>query len=207
MAGCYSNVKLMVSFDKSLLFASCLLVVVGTGSLRSLAQSRTEPRKPAVRASKEQTKLSFNETIQPILSENCYACHGPDPGARKAKLRLDRAEFAFVPHDKFGPAIIQESAGAENRGEESQGSHAASGSAQDSEARANRALARVGEGRGGVRGALVVPRTKGASRSRCEASRVGAQCHRQLHFGAPRKGGVDSVTGSGSEVAHSARDV
>ena len=96
----------MVSFDKSLLFGSCLLVVVGTGSLRSLAQSRTEPRKPAVRASKEQTKLSFNETIQPILSENCYACHGPDPGARKAKLRLDRAEFAFVPHDKFGPAII-----------------------------------------------------------------------------------------------------
>jgi len=99
----------MVSFDKSrslLLFGSCLLVIVGTGSLRSLGQTRTEPRKPAVRASKEQTKLSFNETIQPILSENCYACHGPDPGARKAKLRLDRAEFALVPHDKFGPAII-----------------------------------------------------------------------------------------------------
>src|SRR5438309_5696078 len=106
MAGCYSKVELMVSFDKSLLFGSCLLVVVGTGSLRSLAQARTETRKPAVRARKEQTKLSFNETIQPILSENCYACHGPDPGARKAKLRLDRAEFAFVPHDKFGPAII-----------------------------------------------------------------------------------------------------
>src|SRR6266481_7009623 len=109
MAGCYSNVKLMVSFDKPrslLLFGSCLLVIVGTGSLRSLGQTRTEPRKPAVRASKEQTKLSFNETIQPILSENCYACHGPDPGARKAKLRLDRAEFAFVPHDKYGPAII-----------------------------------------------------------------------------------------------------
>ncbi len=51
--------------------------------------------------------VSFNETIQPILSENCYACHGPDPGARKAGLRLDRAEFAFVPHEKFGPAIIR----------------------------------------------------------------------------------------------------
>src|SRR5256885_11298734 len=100
---------LMVSFDKSrcpLLFGSCLLVIVGTGSLRSFAQTRTEPTKPAVRASKERTKLSFNETIQPILSENCYACHGPDPGARKAKLRLDRAEFALLPHEKFGPAII-----------------------------------------------------------------------------------------------------
>jgi hypothetical protein len=51
--------------------------------------------------------VSFNETIQPILSENCYACHGPDPGARKAGLRLDRAEFAFVAHEKFGPAIIR----------------------------------------------------------------------------------------------------
>src|SRR5438477_13210715 len=88
----------MASFDKSrssLLFGSFLLLIMGTGLLRSLAQTGTEPRKPAVRASKELTKLSFNETIQPILSENCYACHGPDPGARKAKLRLDRAEFAL----------------------------------------------------------------------------------------------------------------
>jgi hypothetical protein len=51
-------------------------------------------------------KLSFNQSVQPILSENCYACHGPDPGGRKAKLRLDRAEFAYAPHDKSGPAII-----------------------------------------------------------------------------------------------------
>jgi mono/diheme cytochrome c family protein len=51
--------------------------------------------------------VSFNQTIQPILSENCYACHGPDPGARKAGLRLDREEFAFVSHEKYGPAIIR----------------------------------------------------------------------------------------------------
>ena len=51
--------------------------------------------------------ISFNQTIQPILSENCYACHGPDPGARKAGLRLDRAEFAFASHEKFGPAIVR----------------------------------------------------------------------------------------------------
>jgi mono/diheme cytochrome c family protein len=51
-------------------------------------------------------KLSFNATIQPILSENCYACHGLDSGARKAGLRLDRAEFAYAPHGQFGPALI-----------------------------------------------------------------------------------------------------
>ncbi|MEI6686363.1 MAG: DUF1549 domain-containing protein, partial [Planctomycetota bacterium] len=34
-------------------------------------------------------KIEFNRDIRPILSENCYACHGPDSGARKAGLRLD----------------------------------------------------------------------------------------------------------------------
>jgi hypothetical protein len=51
-------------------------------------------------------KISFNDTIQPILSENCYACHGLDSTARKASLRLDRADFAYAPHGQSGPAII-----------------------------------------------------------------------------------------------------
>jgi hypothetical protein len=50
--------------------------------------------------------VSFNDAIAPILSENCYQCHGPDPGARKAGLRVDRAEFAFSPHGQSGPAIV-----------------------------------------------------------------------------------------------------
>lgn len=52
------------------------------------------------------TTLGFNESIQPILSENCYGCHGPDSGSRKAGLRLDHPEFSYAKRADGGPAII-----------------------------------------------------------------------------------------------------
>ena len=45
----------------------------------------------------EPDKVSYNFHVRPILSDKCFACHGPDAAKRKANLRLDIEEFAFKP--------------------------------------------------------------------------------------------------------------
>src|SRR5882672_9399276 len=50
--------------------------------------------------------LEFNRDVRPILSENCFPCHGADSAARKASLRLDRFEEAILPRKDSQPAIV-----------------------------------------------------------------------------------------------------
>lgn len=41
--------------------------------------------------------VSYNFHIRPILSDKCFACHGPDAKKREASLRLDIADAAYAP--------------------------------------------------------------------------------------------------------------
>lgn len=43
----------------------------------------------------ESPALDFNRDIRPILSENCFYCHGQDANKRKADLRLDVRDVAI----------------------------------------------------------------------------------------------------------------
>jgi len=52
------------------------------------------------------TDISFNRDIRPILSENCFYCHGQDPNKRKAGLRLDVREAAMKPSESDEIAIV-----------------------------------------------------------------------------------------------------
>ena len=47
-------------------------------------------------------KVDFNFHVRPILSDRCYACHGPDENTRKGNLRLDLEEAAFAALDSLG---------------------------------------------------------------------------------------------------------
>jgi hypothetical protein len=61
-----------------------VLTLLGSVSLASAG----EPSLPA--------KIEFNRDVRPILSDNCFYCHGPDPKHREAELRLDVRDEALA---------------------------------------------------------------------------------------------------------------
>ena len=89
----------------ALVAAALAAASIHAGCSQSQAAASKAPAAKTA-ASAAAKKISFNEHVQPILADNCYACHGADPGSRKADLRLDRAEYAFRQRKEGEPAIV-----------------------------------------------------------------------------------------------------
>jgi len=86
------------------------LIVGAICCLAAVAAGCTS-RSPAIAGMPD--AIDYNWHVRPILSENCFQCHGPDPKALKAGLRLDLSEFATseLPESPGRFAIVPGDAG------------------------------------------------------------------------------------------------
>jgi len=72
----------------SLSLAPALVSLAAPQPRGPVSKAAANPR-PAVKTAQASSRVRFNRDIRPILSDNCFACHGPDKNKRIAGFRLD----------------------------------------------------------------------------------------------------------------------
>ena len=82
------------------------VILGGTVLLSLLGAEALAYQSPASAVEKAQNQqIDFNRDIRPILSNRCYACHGPDEATVEGGLRLDTPNSAFSTADSGEVAI------------------------------------------------------------------------------------------------------
>ena len=87
--------------SRSHLRIALVLSILGVaGAARGLADSKGSPEKSNPRP------VNFARDVRSILSDHCFACHGPDDKARKGGLRLDTKDGVFAANKEGDRAVV-----------------------------------------------------------------------------------------------------
>ncbi|MFN8348252.1 MAG: DUF1553 domain-containing protein [Spirosomataceae bacterium] len=80
---------------KKCVFRHWSIAVVAAVAVSACGGSIDVPQEVQKAAADLPEKLDYNLHVKPILSDRCFACHGPDKNKQKANLRLDIAEAVY----------------------------------------------------------------------------------------------------------------
>src|SRR6187402_1267429 len=82
-----------MTLRRLIFFAACFAAMLLFSGVASLRADQLPP-------------VDFSRDVRPLLSQYCFACHGPDDRSRKGGLRLDRGDTALAELESGATAVV-----------------------------------------------------------------------------------------------------